>query len=195
MRKYGIDNFVFEVVVQTKFHKEIDGLEVLIIDQYRSTDKNIGYNTSPGGQTNKLVSLETRKKMSMAAMGREVWNKNKPCSEQTKKLLSQSNKGNKFRLGVKTSEQTKLLLSQINTGKKVTDETKRKMSQSMLGKNIGEKNGMFGKSSVHAKLTQEQVSDIRTEYSTNKTAMLKLAHKYNVSKKTIFNIIHGAIYK
>jgi group I intron endonuclease len=195
MRKYGVDNFVFEVIAQTKFLEEVDRLEILLIEQYGSTDKNIGYNISAGGQANKLVSSETRKKMSEAAIGREAWNKNKPCSEETKKLLSQANKGNKFRLGVKVSEKTKILLSQINIGKKATLETKHKMSQSMIGKNAGEKNGMFGKTSAIAKLTMEQASEIRREYKAGGITLIILAVKYGVSKRTILNIVHNKIYK
>lgn len=195
MRKYGVDNFVFEVIAQTKFFEEVDRLEVLFIEQYRSTDKNVGYNISAGGQANKLVSLETRNKMSKAALGREAWNKNKPCSKETKKLLSQANRGNKFRLGVKTSEKTKILLSQINTGKKATDATKHKMSRSMLGKNAGEKNGMFGKTSAIAKLTMEQAAEIRRDYNAGGITLIVLATKYGVSKKTISNIVHNKIYR
>ena len=123
MRKYGIDNFTFEIIAQTKYIENIDVLEILLIEQYQSTNKDIGYNNSPGGQSNKLVSMETRQKMS------------------------------------------------------------------------NEKNPMFGKRSKHAKLTLEQANSIRTEYATGLISMLKLARKFNVSKRTVFNIIHGTIYR
>lgn len=148
MRKDSLQNFTFEIIAQAKSLEDIDIIEVVCIRQYNSSDKKYGYNIALGGNGKRVVSEETKRK-----------------------------------------------LSKINTGKKATEETKNKMSQSMLGKNSGEKNGMFGKSSINAKLTQEQAADIRAEYCVNKTAMLKLAHKYNVSKKTIFNIIHGVIYK
>lgn len=195
MRKHGIDNFVFEIIAQTKIMAEVDQLETDLIDLYKSSDRDLGYNISAGGQTNKLVSVETREKMSKAAMGREPWNKNKPCSEETKSLLSQANIGNKFRLGVKTSDETKTLLSKINIGKKITKKTRRKMSQSMLGKNVGEKNGMFGKASAHAKLTMEQAAEIRREYKAGGITFIALANQYGVSKKTILNIVHNKIYK
>lgn len=65
----------------------------------------------------------------------------------------------------------------------------------MIGKNVGSNNGMFGKKSSHAKLTQKQAMDIRVEYATGEISMLKLALKYGVSKRTILNILHGKIYK
>ena len=74
-------------------------------------------------------------------------------SAETKKKLSDANKGNRYRLGVKVSNKTKKLLSKINTGKKHSKDTLMKMSKSMIGKNAGDKNGMFGKKSPRAKLT------------------------------------------
>jgi group I intron endonuclease len=195
MRKYGVDNFIFEVIAQTKYIEEVDRLEILLIEQYKSTDRNFGYNISEGGQSNKLVSVETREKQSKAAKGRKPWNKNIPCSEETKKLLSEANKGKKFRLGVKASAETKKILSNINLGKKASEETIEKMSRSMMGKNAGKKNGMYGRKSSHAKLTQEQASEIRSEYKLGGTTLIALALKYEVSKKTILNIVHNKIYK
>ena len=69
------------------------------------------------------------------------------------------------------------------------------MSKSMIGKNIGVKNGMYGKASAHAKLTKEQAILIREEYVYGNISMLKLSKKFNVSKRTILNIIKLKIYK
>lgn len=195
MRKYGINNFVFEIIAQTKYVEEIDKLEINLIEQYKSTNKDIGYNNSPGGQTNKLVSTETRQKLSRSLKGRKGPMLGKSLSIETRHLISKANKGKKNRLGFKTSNETKKILSNINIGKKASKETKEKMSKSMIGKNKGEYNGMFGKKSKFAKLTQEQAEDIKSEYTAGNISMLDLSIKYNVSKRTIFNILHGKIYK
>jgi len=73
------------------------------------------------------------------------WNKGIPCLEETKKKLSDINKGSIM------SEEHKEKLRQINLGnkyllgKKQSEETKRKRSESMKGKNKGENSGLFGK--------------------------------------------------
>lgn len=148
IRKYGIDNFRFEIIVQAKSLEDIDYAEVLCIKQYKSSDRKFGYNISEGGNGKRIVSQETRDK-----------------------------------------------IAKINTGKKASIETKHKMSQSMLGKNSGKNNGMFGIRSPNAKLTMKQISKIRKDYESGNVSYLDLSVKYNVSKKTIINIIKLRIYK
>ena len=196
MRKYGEDNFMFEVIDEVVTLSEADELEVQIISIYNSTNRVFGYNKAPGGQGKRLVSEETRQKLSKAAKGRQSRLGHSPSSE-TRILLSKAQLGNTYRLGFKTSEETKKKLSKINKGKKASAETKGKMSQSMMGKNKGKCNGMFGvRSQDHpmAKLTFNQAEAIRLEYKTKQISMAKLAAKYNVSKRTILNIIHNRIY-
>jgi hypothetical protein len=49
---------------------------------------------------------------------------------------------------------------------------------------------------VHlAKMNEEQVRTIRTEYATGTTSTNKLARKYNVSQAAIWNIIHRRTWK
>jgi DNA invertase Pin-like site-specific DNA recombinase len=60
------------------------------------------------------------------------------------------------------------------------------------------KNGMFGIASEDnpcAKLILKQAIEIREEYKTGLISTSKLSKKYNVSKKTILNILHNKIYK
>lgn len=147
IRKYGIDNFVFEVIAQTNSLENIDAAEIACIKQYNSSDRNFGYNIALGGNGKRIMSETTKKKLSL-----------------------------------------------LNLGKKASKETKEKMSIAMLGKNAGVHNGMYGIKSSHAKLTFEQAQKIRVLHPTVKS-MKKLAKMFNVSKRTILNIIHGKIYR
>jgi group I intron endonuclease len=193
IKKYGIENFEFTIIIQTKLIDEVDNLEKLCILQYNSTDYSVGYNISSGGQACKLVSKETREKMSNKRKGKPSPMLGKHHTDETKLILSESNKGNTFRLGTKVSIETKNKLSEINIGKKASKETIIKMSNSMIGKNKGSNNGMFNKRPKHAKLSQDQANEIRIKY-TQGISSLKLSKRYNVSKKTILNIIHEKIY-
>lgn len=147
IRKYGVDNFFFEIIAQAKSLEDIDEAEIISIKQNNSFDRNFGYNISHGGNGKRIISESTKKKLSL-----------------------------------------------LNIGKKASDETKKKMSNSMLGKNVGRSNGMYGKRSGRAKLMLQQVKQIRLLYPQVKS-MNKLAKIFNVSKKTILNIVHGRIYK
>lgn len=51
MRKYGVDNFCFEVIAFCRTQKDADETEVLLIQQYDSRNKDKGYNIKPGGET------------------------------------------------------------------------------------------------------------------------------------------------
>jgi hypothetical protein len=97
----------------------------------------------------KVVSEETRKKLSESS---------KNMTEETKKRISEKGKGNKHRSGKKHSEETKKKMSISNKGKHsnrifseetrhriseagkgrfVSEETRQKKRESMLGKNTG----------------------------------------------------------
>jgi len=69
-------------------------------------------------------SDETKKKISLANMGREH-------SEETRKKISESHKGLKHGDGAKRK------MSEYRTGLKLSEETKRKMSQSRMGRERG----------------------------------------------------------
>jgi hypothetical protein len=76
------------------------------------------------GNKNKLgykTPEETKKKMRESAKNR------KPISEETRKKMSASHKG---KHNMKHSEETKRKISETKLGKKVSEETKKKMSES-----------------------------------------------------------------
>lgn len=195
MNEHGIEFFVFEILEKVVFLNEADQREIELIKQYNSTNREFGYNKSPGGRGKSAMSQEIKDKISKKLKGRIPTMLGKHHSKETKDKISAIKKGNKYCLGIKRSEYTKKLLSEINTGKKASNETVLKMSKSMMGKNLGENNGMYGKPSPLAKLTKEQAINIRSEYALGGISMQKIAGKYGVSKKTILNIIHGKIFK
>jgi hypothetical protein len=81
-----------------------------------------------------MQSVETRNKISKALIGKKV-------SEETKKKMSLSHKGNQNLLGHITTEETKNKISIANKGKKRSDETRNLMSahhKGMKGKHHSE---------------------------------------------------------
>lgn len=52
MRKYGIENFTIEEIDSTNDFKELGRLERYYIQQYNSTNPNLGYNLTHGGESN-----------------------------------------------------------------------------------------------------------------------------------------------
>lgn len=112
LRRYGFDNFLFEIIVQARSLEDIDDLEIACIQQYQSSNKEHGYNISLGGNGKRMVSEETKKKISLFRTG-------KKASRETIKRMSQSmagkNKGIKNGMFGTPSEHTtcaKLTISQ-----------------------------------------------------------------------------------
>lgn len=72
MRKYGIENFKFEILCHAMKAEHLDDLERHFIEQFNSFQR--GYNMTCGGDS---VSDETRAKLSAVLKGREApWARN-----------------------------------------------------------------------------------------------------------------------
>lgn len=117
IKKYGWDNFNHEVVANNLTKEEADNFEKLFIEKLNTMNPKYGYNLKDGGSNGSL-------------------------SEETRKKISESHKGNKnYMYGKQMSEETKQKLSESHKGKMVSEETKKKISESLQGEN----NYLYGK--------------------------------------------------
>lgn len=105
IRKYGKDNFKFEVIDDSaKTIEELDKLEVYYIQLYRSTESEYGYNMHLGGSSNimfspiikqhhaeKLRSPETRNNISK---GMKAYRSTHPFTAEHRANLSKALMGN-----------------------------------------------------------------------------------------------------
>lgn len=130
--KYGLENFIFEII------EECEKLLLIEREQYwidSLNSYNNGYNTCPkaGNSMGRVVSEETRKKLSKASKGR-------PVSEETKRKIREKrklqifSKETKEKISVKAkvkklSEETKKKIGLKSKGKKHTEKAKKKMSE------------------------------------------------------------------
>ena len=123
MRKHGIDNFVFEVLIALpKFELDVlYDLEVFFIaDQNTYIKDGRGYNLNRGGGGNFKPSPYTRNKMSKS---RSDWHRNHEANfkgrshtEEWKLNASLRSQGNSGRLGKHHSEESKLKMSEAKKG-------------------------------------------------------------------------------
>ena len=101
MRRYGWENFKFEVVCKATSQEELDELEVYYIDYY-DTYRH-GYNMTLGGSTNPMVCKAVKEKHDNIMRSESVRNKirdsvkqyfaeNGGVSEKTRKKLSDQKK-------------------------------------------------------------------------------------------------------
>lgn len=140
IQKYGWDNFEHEIVFDNLTLEEANQLEIKLIAEYNSTDSNCGYNLTYGGKNGKH-SEETKKKISEAQRGEKGnnWGKRGELSA---------------RYGIKHTEEARRKMRENSPrlsgkdngfyGKRHTEETKRKMRENHYDC-FGENNSFYGK--------------------------------------------------
>lgn len=126
--KYGWDNFTHEILYSGLTQEEANKKEIELIAEYRSADRNYGYNISFGGNNVGKFSEETRIKMSKSHIGKHL-------TEEHKKHISESSK--------LQSEETKKKKSVSHIGLKHTEETKKRMSELQNARTQEEINNIY----------------------------------------------------
>lgn len=118
LRKYGFENFIWDVIKTCKNIDELNEAEEYYIAFFNSM--NIGYNLKSGGLNN-LHSKKSKQNISRAKMG------GKHTTKSIEKI-SQATSGKKNPMYNKHhSKDTCRKMSEAHIGKKHTPETKKKM--------------------------------------------------------------------
>lgn len=76
IKKYGWDGFHHYVLFTGLSKQMAENLEIMLIEQYRATDDNFGYNMNNGGSCAGKHSEQTRKKMRLSKKGTAAGSKN-----------------------------------------------------------------------------------------------------------------------
>ena len=133
---YGKGSFKFYIVEECDY-KSLDDLERYYISQYKTYDREYGYNIELGGKRNNPMSDETKEKLRKANTGKKM-------SEETKQKISKANTGMKmpdsqrnalreYHTGLHHSEETKRKIGIVSRKENRSPETLRKMSESHKG--------------------------------------------------------------
>lgn len=132
IQKYGWENIKHEVLFTGLNKEEAEQKEIELIEQYHSCNHNFGYNISKGGNHSGKHSEETKKKISESNKGKiHSWSLGKHLSDEHKRKISIANKGNHHsNKGSHWSEEAKQKVSKLRKGRKLSEETKQKMSKS-----------------------------------------------------------------
>lgn len=102
--KHGWNNIVSEILYLNITKSEATSLEIKLIEEYKTTNHQYGYNLTIGGEGHSgfSPSIETREKIRISNIGQK---RSKSFCER---------------------------LSYVNTGKKLSEETKQKIREAML---------------------------------------------------------------
>ncbi len=130
IQKYGKDQFTFDLLDTASDPNELNGKEIYWINYYGSIHPK-GYNLTYGG-SGMLASDATKEKMRSAKLGKPTGRKGLPLSEAHKAALKLNHADFK---GEKSP----------SYGKKLSVETREKISNSLKGRFAGEKNPSYGR--------------------------------------------------
>lgn len=177
LSKYGRQNFIKEILEECS-HEELNYLEIKYINEYNSTDKNIGYNLEKGGcgntekqneniskmNQNRIVTEETKNKIRIKKLG-------KPLSEETRKKMSISKIGNKLRLGKSHTDFDKIKISE-SIKKYYEIEENRIKSKNAARKRISEGKCLEGVRIISSKENQIRATEL-ARLSNSKKVIIK----------------------
>lgn len=148
--KYGKENFIRRTIMELNSQDEAYELEELIVDDLLLADPNC-YNLIKGGRGGHVEGYtqtpwnkgiprteETKRKLSEANKGKTPWMKGKTHSESAKNRMSEANKGNKHWVGKTHSEESKAKMSKARLGRVISDEWKDNISKATKGKKKSE---------------------------------------------------------
>jgi len=136
LKKYGGDHFKKEVLCECASLDDLDVAETAFIYYYNSLAPN-GYNVKEGGQRRYCVSISARKALSESAKKRGI-HPNFAQNRGKKTFLGRKHsKESKEKIRIKAKERY-LSAPHPCTGKKLSQETKNKISQAHKGKKLSE---------------------------------------------------------
>lgn len=229
IRKHGWDNFEWEIIDKANDNDELCEKEIYWINFYNSTNNNLGYNLTGGGegvvgftfsdesiermrvaQLGKKRTKEHRKSISEGLIGREV-------SEETRDKISEAQRGKPRKTKGENHGCAKLTNEDVIEIKKLLmdGESQRAIANTF---NVSRNTITFiqkGKTWTHihvdgfvpfdkdnvgegnpsAKLSEEQVIEIKKLLKNGKISQSEIAKIFNVSKHIISRIKTGKTWK
>ena len=176
IRKYGFDNFKWEIIDTAETRKELNDKEKKWIKHYESTNNKKGYNLTSGGDCIEFTE-EVKKKISLAQIGKKITEDQ--SRERSKRMAG---KGNHF-YGKKHTEESKNKISKSRKGikGKYTEESKLRTIKK------GSDNGM-------AKINELTALNIKIDLK-NGLKIKAISIKYNISESIVKSIKYGHTWK
>lgn len=138
MRKYGIENFEFDVIAWFD-NEELAFLEeAKLVDEWRLCDPSLGYNLTTGGRGGFKTTDEVRARSKERMSGVKNPMYGKHHTDETKRILSELLSGaNNANFGVPKSDDIKQKISEAQRGRKFTDDHREKLRKAKLGTKTG----------------------------------------------------------
>lgn len=188
--KYGKNNFKKDIIKFFNNEDECREYERYLISKYNAVNSDMFYNLSPGGyggaSKGRVVSNETRKKISNTLKGRKK-------DESTLKKISNKLKGRKQ--SKEEIENRSISLKEYHS--KMTQEVRtninNKISKSLCGRKV-DNDVKLKISKTNSKLTDKEVLEVFNMIK-NKVKYKEIQSLYNISPSQITSIKNKKTYK
>jgi group I intron endonuclease len=135
-KKYGFNNFEFKIIDTASTIEELNAKEIQYILNYKSNNKEFGYNIESGGK-NAIPDVDTLEKMSKSHLGMVQ------SDEWVDKRIAKAGSKDAKKYGKEKTEEEKLKLSikspKYWQGKNRNEETKNKISKTKKENGLSEK--------------------------------------------------------
>lgn len=170
MIAHGVEKFIFEVIAECKNSEDLKQLEIDLIALYNTNNRSIGFNLTKGGDGSSGFKHSEETKMKLSIINKnKIWGENNPMFGKTHTIDAINKIKNKNAIYYASNKSPMF-------GKDHTDESKNKISKNRKGK------GMI-------------VSDLKIIKNIRKLyykgyKQIDLAKKFQISKRTIYDIIH-----
>jgi group I intron endonuclease len=198
IRKYGIDNFKWEILCKcdNKLLLNIrETMKIIVENSYWINGK--GYNLTWGGDgwvSGQKHTEETKKKMSESRKGSNNPMFGRHLTDEQRKRRCESSKGsnNNF-YGKKHTEETKAKIREKRKNQVITEEMKEKIRKRLKGKKRSKETiEKISNSLKNRKLTKEHIqkmSEVRRKYNDDILLYIKKMLNEGISRKIIANKI------
>lgn len=189
LKKYGIENFSWEIIFKTENKFELNGKEKYYIKLYKSNNKNFGYNQTSGGSNMTNQSIETIEKRRMKLIG-------KKRTEEQRKNLSDWQKGKSFedKYGKEKSIEMKKKISEFMKLRSVSEETRKKRSISCINSGcgkwmLGKKHSEETKNKLKGRIAVNRKQIFCVETGEKFESVSKCSIEMNIDKSCIFQVL------
>lgn len=165
INKYGWEKFEHKILFENLSKKDAEQKEIELIAEYKSNDRQYGYNIANGGNCKETISEETREKIRKSRIGKKA-----TLESRVKMSISQKN----------ISLESRLKKSISHIGKKHSQETKDKIGKA-------HKNKINSKESIEKMiLAKSSKSKEIYQYDKNKTLIKKWSSASRIEAETPF---------
>lgn len=171
IKYYGIQNFEIRTLLTLYSKEDLDAAEKYYIDFLQSRNSDIGYNSSEGG-SNGSPNKDTRRKQSIAKLGREV--PVESLIKEYKKGFSTVDLANKF--GINKSTARRILIKEgiILRSKEETSNKGKKHRKDLLDEDVIQ-DYLSGMSSVK----------IAEKYKTSTSTVIQRLKKAGIQRRSL----------